>query len=551
MPAEDGPATDGPATDRPVAGDRALVRAGGAVALATLVSRLTGFLRTLALVATIGLALVNSSYTVANTLPVSLYQLLLGGVLGSVVVPVLVRAARDDGDGGDGFTRLLLTVCALGLAAATALATAGAPVLVGLYLSAGDTSDTGLAVTFAYLLLPQVFGYGMGALFGAVLNTRGIFGPAAWAPVVNNVVVLAALAVYWLLPATGAGEIGPAQVLVLGLGTTAGVAAQAAVLMVALRRTGFRWRWRWAWDRRLSAFAGSAAWVLAYVLVGQVGLAVTNRVASAADEAAIAVYANAWLLLQVPYGVLGVSLLTVLMPRMSAAAAAGRTDRVVADLVLGTRLSVVALMPVAAGLTAFGPALGVALFSWGRSGVDAGTVLGETVAVSAFGLLPLAAVMLQLRVFYALGDARTPTVIMLVMTAVRVPAVVLVPAVLPADRVVLGLAAVNAASFAVGAVAGWAWLRSRLGPVPTRDVLGVVARAGLSATVAVLAALAVDRVLQGVFGDAGTVTTAWRTLLVAGVVGSAATLVGMRVLRLTLRNAEEPAPGRGRAPDGP
>ncbi|HEX8518488.1 MAG TPA: murein biosynthesis integral membrane protein MurJ [Pseudonocardia sp.] len=464
MPADDrrtAPAAD-PTGDAPP-GARSLLRAGGAVAVATLVSRLTGFLRTVALVATIGLSLVNSAYTVANTLPVSVYQLLLGGVLSSVVVPVLVRAAREDGDGGDDFARRLLSVCAVGLAATTVLATAGAPVLVGLYLSAGDASDPQLAVAFAYLLLPQVFGYGMGALFGAVLNARGVFGPAAWAPVLNNVVVLAALGVYWLLPSP-TGGIGPAQLLVLGLGTTAGVVAQAGVLVVALHRTGFRWGWRWAWDRRLSAFAGSAAWVLAYVLLGQVGLAVTNRVASAADPGAVAVYANAWLLLQVPYGVLGVSLLTVLMPRMSAAAAAGRLDRVVDDLARGTRLSVIALLPVAVAFTAFGPALGVALFSWGRSGVAAATVLGETVSASAFGLVPLALVMLQLRAFYALDDARTPTLIMLVMTAFRVPAALLTPSVLPPDRVVLGLAAANAAAFAVGAVVGGVWLRVRLGP---------------------------------------------------------------------------------------
>ncbi|MDT0352372.1 murein biosynthesis integral membrane protein MurJ [Pseudonocardia charpentierae] len=499
--------------------------------MATLVSRLTGFLRTVVLVATIGLSLVNSSYTVANTLPVSVYQLLLGGVLSSVVVPVLVRAAREDGDGGDGFARLLLSIGAVGLAAATTLATVAAPVLVPLYLSTGDRSDPELAVAFAYLLLPQIFGYGMGALLGAMLNTRGVFGPAAWAPVLNNVVVLAALAVYWLLPPAGAGDaggIGTMQLLVLGLGTTAGVVAQAAVLVVALRRCAFRWRWRWTWDRRLSAFAGSAAWVLAYVLAGQVGLAVTNRVASAADEGAIAVYANAWLLLQVPYGVLGVSLLTVLMPRMSAAAAAGRLDRVVDDLAIGTRLCTITLLPVAVGFTAFGPALGVALFSWGRSGVEAATVLGETVAVSAFGLLPLAVVMLQLRVFYALDDARTPTLIMLVMTAFRVPAALLAPQVLSAERVVLGLAAVNAAAFGVGAVVGWAWLRVRLGPLHTRATLSVIVRTGVSAALALPAVLAVDRLL----GAASTAVTAGRTLVIAAVVGTAVYLTLIWLLRV-------------------
>jgi putative peptidoglycan lipid II flippase len=165
--------------------------------------------------------------------------------------------------------------------------------------------------------------------------------------------------------------------------------------------------------------------------------------------------------------------------------------------------------------------------------VDAATVLGQAVAASAFGLLPLAVVMLQLRVFYALDDARTPTLIMVVMTAFRVPAALLVPSVLPAERVVLGLAAVNAAAFGVGAVVGWVWLRVRLGPLRTRATLGVVARAGVSAALAVAAVLAVDRVLPvGVLAAAGPAVPAWRTLALAGVVGTAVYAAGIRVLRV-------------------
>ena len=97
-------------------------------------------------------------------------------------------------------------------------------------------------------------------------------------------------------------------------------------------------------------------WVVAYVLIGQVGYIVTTRVAAGAAPGSVAIYSNAWLLLQVPYGVLGVSLLTALMPRMSRAAAEGRTADVVADLPLGTRLSAVVLLPVSALLTLFGTA---------------------------------------------------------------------------------------------------------------------------------------------------------------------------------------------------
>ncbi|RZT83839.1 putative peptidoglycan lipid II flippase [Pseudonocardia sediminis] len=370
----------------------------------------------------------------------------------------------------------------------------------------------------------------MGAVFGAMLNARGVFGPAAWAPVLNNVVVLAALGVYWLLPAPPSG-ISTAQLLVLGIGTTLGIVVQAAAIVPALRRTGFRWCWRWGWDRRLTAFGGLAAWVVGYVLISQVALAVTNRVASAADDAAIAIYANAWLLIQVPYGILGVSLLTVLMPRMSAAAADGRTDRVVADLSLGSRLSAVALLPISAVLTVFGPALGTALFSVGRSGGDGAALLGQTLAVSAFGLLPLAVVMLQLRVFYALADARTPTFVMVVMTVVKVPLLLAVPAVLPPERVVLGLAAVNAAGFVVGAVVGAVWLSVRLGRLDTVRVVRTSWRTGVAsvagAVLALLAMTGADRLL-----GIPPLGQAWLDLLAGSALALVLAVLGMRLLRV-------------------
>ena len=372
------------------------------MAVASLVSRVTGFLRQLALVSVLGLGVVNDSYTVANTLPNIVYELLLGGVLTSVMVPLLVRAQTEDADGGEAYTRRLLTVAGAVLALATLVAMATAPLLTRLYLGDGaGPANPQLATAFAWLLLPQIFFYGVGALLGAMLNTRGVFGPFAWAPVLNNVVVLAVLGVFVAVP--GRISLDPVQLsdpklLVLGVGTTLGIVVQALVMIPAVHRTGFRYRPMWGWDRRLAETGGLAVWVVGYVLIGQAGYIVTTRVAAGAAPGSVAIYSTAWLLLQVPYGVLGVSLLTALMPRMSRAAAEGRTADVVADLALGTRLSAVVLLPVSALLTLFGTALGVALFSFGAGSAGEGsTRLGATLAASAFGLLPFAVTMLQAR----------------------------------------------------------------------------------------------------------------------------------------------------------
>ena len=140
----------------------------------------------------LGFGIVNDAYTLANTLPNIVFELLIGGVLTSVAIPLLSRA-RSDPDGGEGYTQRLMTVAFVGLLVATALAVAGraaADQAVPLRRRLADV-DQGLANALAYLLLPQIFFYGIAALFGAILNTKEKFGVPAWAPVANNLVVIA------------------------------------------------------------------------------------------------------------------------------------------------------------------------------------------------------------------------------------------------------------------------------------------------------------------------------------------------------------------------
>jgi putative peptidoglycan lipid II flippase len=531
------PAPDAPTVVFPVAAERSLGRSTSLVAVASLASRLTGFVRQVAVVGVLGFAILNDSYTISNTLPNIVYELLLGGVLTSIMIPLLVRAQSEDPDGGEAYTRRLITLTVVALLVATAAAMLAAPLLTRLYLGSetSGTADPRLATALAYLLLPQIFFYGLGALLGAVLNSRGKFGAFAWAPVLNNVVVLVMLGGYTLMP----GEIsldpvrmGEPKLLVLGLGTTLGIVAQAVVLVPALRRAGFRYRPLWGWDPRLTRAGGLVVWVVGYVLIGQAGYVVTSRVATSSQAGSFAVYANTWLLLQVPYGVLGVSLLTALMPRMSRAAAEGRIADVVADLSLGSRLSAVFLVPISVLLTVFGTPVGVALFGLRAANLDGAVQLGTALAVSAFGLLPYAITMLQLRVFYALTDSRTPTLIQLFTVAVKIPLLLLCPMVLPPADVVLGLAAANSLSFIAGAVLGQVLLRLRLGRAPTREVLSTVGRTLGASLVAAFAAYGIVTLLTGVLGGLEPPGRAWATLAVTLVVAAPLCLVGLRLVRV-------------------
>src|SRR3712207_5134 len=241
------------------------------MAVAALVSRITGLLRTMVLAAALGVGLVNDAYNTANTLPNIVYELLLGGVLTSVVVPLLVHAQERDRDGGTAYAQRLATLATAGLVVVTAVAVLAAPLLTSLYGIPGDPEQVRLANWLARILLIEIVFYGLGALAQAILNSRGVFGPPAWAPVLNNVVVIvtgglfiAASAPGDLTPAT----ITPGQVWLLGVGTTLGIAVQALVLLPLLRRAGVPLRPRWGLkDTGLREAGTLSLWVVGYVAV--------------------------------------------------------------------------------------------------------------------------------------------------------------------------------------------------------------------------------------------------------------------------------------------
>lgn len=476
--------------------DAAVVSRSWGMALATLVSRITGFVRVVLLAAILGAAL-SSAFSVANQLPNQIAALVLEATFTAIFVPVLARAERDDPDGGTAFVRRLITLSTALLLATTVISVAAAPLLVRLMLGGDPQVNESLTIAFAYLLLPQVICYGLSSVFMAILNTRNIFGAPAWAPVVNNVVAIATLVLYLLVPgelSVDPVQMGNAKLLVLGLGTTAGVVAQTGVLLVAIRRERISLRPLWGIDDRLKRFGAMASAMVLYVLISQIGLVVTNQIASTSAASGPAIYYYAWLLLQLPFGMIGVTVLTVVMPRLSRNAAASDDPAVLADVSLATRLMMITLIPIVALMTVGGPAIGSALFAYGNFGnVDAG-YLGAAVAMSAFTLIPYAMVLLQLRVFYAREQPWIPIAIIVVITAVKIVASLLAPHLTDnPDLVAAYLGTANGLGFVAGAFVGHVLLRRSLRPVTGR-LLGpdMVRTVLVTLTASLLAALVAD-----------------------------------------------------------
>lgn len=516
-----------------------LLHSSRIVAIGSAASRITGFIRTIAITAAIGLGGIGDAYATANTLPNIVYELLLGALLTSIIVPLLVHAQHNDSDGGEAYAQRLMSVSTLLLLVVTAAAVLLAPALTSLYGVLHDPNQIRVANILARLLLIEIVFYGIGAMLGAILNTRGVYGAPAWAPVLNNGVVVATAVVFFVMPGPhtlNVATITTAQMLVLGIGTTLGIVVQAAVLIPAARRVGFRWKWRL--DVRgtgMGEIGTLGLWVLGYVLTSAIGYLVITRLSLAAGHHSgigYAVYTNQSLLFQVPYGIAGVALLTTLLPRMSRAAAAGNTRAVVADLSLGARLTAVALVPVTAAYIALGPALTTVIFAHGRAAPEAAYGTGIALAWAAFGLLPYAITLLQLRAFYAIKDARTPTVINAVMVVVRIALCLAVPHVVAPDRVVAGLAFVNSLSFVPGVLLGEVLLRGRFGALQSGRVLRTTIRLVLASAAGGGVAYGIRAVVERAFG------AQFEGAAIALVLGSVLGGAVMLFVALRLRVAE-------------
>ena len=473
-----------------------LGRSARTMALGTLASRGTGFLRTAVVGAVLGVAAVGDAFNLANTAPNIVYELLLGGVLTSVVVPLLVRAARDDGDDGAAYAQRLLTLVVVVLGTASLLLVLAAPLVVDLY--GGDLSPQArdLAVVFARFLLPQVLFYGAGAVMGAYLNTRGRFGPPMWAPVLNNLVVIATGVAFALMPGPDRpepGTITDAQVTVLGVGVTLGIVAQTLALVPALRATGFRFVPRL--DLRGSGLghaARLARWVFLYVVASQAAYLVVVRLATSAGELeegrGYSSYTYAFLLWQLPHAIVAVSVITALLPRMSRAAADGRTADLRASLERGLRLTASVLVPAAVAFGLLGPQIAVVVFARVNISVEEARFIGVLLAVFAVGLVPFSAYQLQLRAFYAMHDTRTPTLVNLGVNATLVVVDLVLYATLPDELKVVGLAAGHATSFVVGLVLCSVVLSRRVGGLEHGRVVRTAVRCLVAAAVAAVPA---------------------------------------------------------------
>ncbi|MEV1016709.1 MULTISPECIES: murein biosynthesis integral membrane protein MurJ [unclassified Micromonospora] len=517
------PAMESTAPPQEQVGETSAATNSAVMAIGSLVSRGTGFLRTLALTAALGGALVGDAYTTAQILPGMVYEFLLGGILTSVLIPVLVRRRKIDSDGGQAYAQRLLTLAVLALAAAALVAVAFASVLTSLYASKKTGADfRDLVTALSYLMLPMIFFTGLSALISAVLNTRGHFAAPMWAPILNNIVVIATAGLY--IAIFGATIVKPdemttGRILLIGGGTLVGVAIQAAGLLPALRKVGFRWKLRFDFRtlglRELGRLGG---WMFCYVAVSQVGLIVLFNLLNRAGKENAAgplIYNNVFLLLMMAHGIIAVSIITALMPRMSAAAADGRYADVAADLSRGTRTVSAVLAPIAVCYAVLATPLAVTLFRYGAFTDENAADTSLVLLLAALALVPFAISQLFTFAFYALPDTRTPALINIPVVALRIGVQVVLYVAFAAHFAAAGMMIGNAVSYLAAAFASAWLLRPRIGRIGMGAILRTLGRVLVAALGAALVGLLVVSLLPG--GD----TPSWIQAVLQLVIGGA------------------------------
>jgi putative peptidoglycan lipid II flippase len=462
-----------------------LLQSSAIVGVGTALSRLTGFLRVAAIAYALGVTTAAGVYSYANETPNIVYELLVGGILTATLVPQFVRhLQRDDREA----TNAVVTAAMLALVVVTLLGVLLAPLIVDLYTlrvsGPGRAEQQELATKLLRLFMPQILFYGFATLATALLQARRRFAAAAFAPILNNVVVIS---IFLALPRVIDGPLTVRRinedsglVLLLGLGTTAGVAAMALVLIPALRGARIRLRFlvsfRHAAVRTLVRLSG---WTFGYVVANQIALWVVLVLANGVSGGAFA-YLSAYAFFQLPHGLFSVSIMTAVGPELAAAGARGDLAALRHRFARALRLVLTVVIPAAAVYVALARPIVVALLQRGAFSSGDAALVADTLVGFAVGLPFFSTYIFALRAFYSLEDTRTPFLLNCLENTANI-----VLALWLFDEIGIdGLSFAFSGAYAIGALVTLAVLSRRVGGLQGRGIGTTIVRVSVVAAAA-------------------------------------------------------------------
>ena len=508
-----------------------LFRASGIMAIGTILSRITGFFRAILAVAVLGTALLADSYNVANTMPNILYNLLVGGALTAIFVPQLIRSFSDE-DGGNGFASRLVTTISGILLLLVLIGVIFAPALVRLYApeftTSGFEKEFEIAVAFTRYCLPQIFFLGLFTMLGQVANARGSFAPLMWAPIANNLVVIAIFAgVLIMQQSISVENITDGQIQLLGWGTTLGIVVQALILIPVVKRSGIRLRPIFGVAGLGKSFS-LAGWTLVYVLISQLGYLITVNVATSAAvrsaQAGIATgvgftpFTSAYYIMLLPYSIVTISIVTALLPHLSKLAIEKNTLEVKKQLIRAIRMCGVVTVPSSVAFLLFGSLMTEVLY-FGISLEDS-RYIGYVLSALSLGLVAFSINLILIRGFNAFEDTRTQVISILIINIISSALSYLFLATLRNELVTIGLGLAFAISYILGLFVTVALLSKHVGKFRYSQFVGQHFRLYLASFISMLPFFALAYFLGWISDDARPIVGVFRLVLI--LVGSGA-----------------------------
>ena len=465
----------------------AILRAMLSISAATVLSRATGYLRWSVQAAVLGTGVVANAYAVSYILPGLIYELFMGGILYSIFIPLLVdRMTAHGHEDARSLTDALFTLVLPVLAAVTVLGMVFAEPLVTLVtswtpaaeFSAQDARETTeLAVLFFRIFALQILFYGIGTIATGVLQSHRRFFLATFAPVLNNLIVIASFAGYALLAASSPRG----AVYLLAAGATLGVAAMAFALIPTMWRLGYKVRPRFNHPALVPAARLSGPMVV--MVAASVGLQLfANYLATRYNAAAQLAYA--FTVYSLPYGVLVVAIATALMPELSEKHSRGDDEGYREIFSFGLRTTALVVVPASVGMIALStPMIGL-LYQHGEFDARDTQTVATLLAAYSVGLLGYATYFFLVRAFYSRQNTKTPALLNAILLGVYVVLAYGLSRVVGVAGVALALSVANAGLALVGLLAMRREIKRLGGRRLLRSVAKMLAAGGVMYAVA-------------------------------------------------------------------
>ncbi|WP_309314491.1 lipid II flippase MurJ, partial [Actinomyces naeslundii] len=528
-----------------------LARSSAIMASGTLVSRVLGMVRNALIVMALGATGSGAAdaFNTANNLPTYLYNMMIGGILNAILVPQIVQALRRRN--GEEVVNRLLTAAATLMLVVTCIATAAAPLIFAINASSlAQGQWQMLSFAFAFWFMPQVFFYGLYALWGQVLNARSSFGPYMWSPVLNNIISIASILAYLHIYGRYTTGQGPEvwdvpRITLIGATTTLGIAVQALVLYIPLVRSGFRPRIIFGVrGLGLGKTVKVALWALAGVGVASLSNWITSNLGSYAVTASeqpeyadvivpsTTMWLNGYLIYMLPQSLVVTSIITALFTRMSEKAAAGDAAGVREDLSLGLRSAGVFTVLATAGICVLAvPAL--QLFTPSITLPEAQASAPMLIAL-ALGIVPQGIWFGTQRVMLAYSDTKRLLLADVVVGVVPVVLCVMAYFMAPANHWMAWAGAANTLSQIGGCLVVIPMLRSHLPSLDGRKIITTHLRLVIAVAPAVIAGIVLNLILGNVDADSSLtkMLAAFGHICIVATVMSLVYLLMGRVVRI-------------------